>query len=74
MNTNVQADTFCIGLVASMQNVKVSTTSHLLPNRHKIYVGAVCLSSFQLSLNGHSISAINPEVSLIGGTTTSIAA
>jgi hypothetical protein len=70
MNTNVQADTFCIGLVASMQEVKVSTVINLLPNRHITYVDTVCLSLFQLSLNGHSISAINPEKSLMGGMTT----
>jgi hypothetical protein len=70
MNTNVQADTFCIGLVASMQEVKVSTVINLLPNRHIAYVDTVCLPLFQLSLNGHSISAINPESLLIGGTTT----
>ena len=74
MNTNVQADTFSIGLVASMEEVKVSTVINLLPNRHIAYVDAVCLPLFQLSLNGHSISAINPEDSLMGGMATSVMA
>lgn len=74
MNTTVQADTFSVGLVATMGEVKVSTVINLLPNRHIAYVDTVCLSLFQLSLNGHSISAINPENSLMGGMTTSIAA
>jgi hypothetical protein len=74
MNTNVQADTFSIGLVATMEKVTVSTVINLLPNRHITHVDTVCLSLFQLSLNGHSISAINPENSLMGGMATSVMA
>lgn len=70
MNINVQAETLTISVVATLVNVKVSTEIILLPNRHIINVDTLCLPLFQLSLNGHSISAINPELALTGGTTT----
>ena len=74
MNTTVRADTLTVGFVATMINVTVSTEKILLPNSHIITVDTVCPSLFYLSLNGHSISGVNPENSLIGGMTTLIAA
>jgi hypothetical protein len=70
MNICVQAGPLTISVVAKMVGSKVSTsTSHVLTVAKQ--VGTACLHAFNLSLNGHSISAINPELVLTGGTTTS---
>jgi hypothetical protein len=49
-----------------MVGSKVSTsTSHVLTVAKQ--VETTCLHPFNISLNGHSISAINPELALTGG-------
>jgi hypothetical protein len=70
MNICVQAGPLTISIVAKMVGSKVSTYT---PNVFTVAqrVEATCLHHFNLSLNGHSISAINPELVLTGGTTTS---
>ncbi len=69
MNICVQAGPLTISVVAVMVGSKVSTsTSHVLTVAKQ--VGTACLHPFNISLNGHSISAINPELVLTGGMAT----
>jgi hypothetical protein len=70
MNICVQAGPLTISVVAKMVGSKVSTyTPHVFTVAK--HVEATCLHLFNLSLNGHSISAINPELVLTGGMATS---
>jgi hypothetical protein len=69
MNISVQAEVLTIGFTANIVNPKITTTL-LLPNDN-ISVVVLCLHLPKLSVNGHSISAINPEDILIGGMATS---
>ena len=69
MNTCVQAGPLTVNVVATMVNTKVSTSISLMMTVAK-QVETTCLHHFNLSLNGHSISAINPELALTGGMTT----
>jgi hypothetical protein len=69
MNTCVQAEALTINLVARMIDAKVSTVISL-QNELVTSVVTTCLYTSSLSVNGHSISAINPENILIGGETT----
>jgi hypothetical protein len=69
MNTCVQAGPLTLSVVATIVNVKVSTSiSHVMTVAKQ--VETTCLHHFNLSLNGHSISAINPELALTGGMAT----
>jgi hypothetical protein len=69
MNTCVQAGPLTISLVAKLGLVKVSTTVSIIDMVTPI-VELTCLPLFKLTLNGHSISAINPELILLGGMAT----
>lgn len=69
MNVNVQAGSLTLGLVATMSDARVSTVVSFAT----IQTGNVettCLSFAPLAVNGHSISAINPESTLTGGMAT----
>ena len=69
MNTCVQAGPLTLCLVARLGNVKISTTVSFVDRLGHV-VEATCLPLTKLTINGHSISAINPESVLLGGTTT----
>ena len=69
MNICVQAGPLTISVVAKMVNSKVSTSTPNVLTVAKL-VETTCLHPFNLSLNGHSISAINPELVLTGGMAT----
>ena len=73
MNTCVQAGPLTISLVAILGAVKVSTTVSKIEMVTPI-VELTCLPLFKLTVNGHSISAINPESTLLGGMATSVMA
>jgi hypothetical protein len=68
MNICVQAGPLTLSVCAEIVNPKVSTSISLMTVAQQ--VETTCLHAFNLSLNGHSISAINPELVLTGGTTT----
>jgi hypothetical protein len=69
MNTCVQAGPLTLSVSAEIVNSKVSTSiSHMITVAQQ--VETTCLHAFNLSLNGHSISAINPELALTGGMAT----
>jgi hypothetical protein len=69
MNTCVQAGPLTLCLVARLGDVNVSTTISFVDNFVAV-VELTCLPLTKLTINGHSISAINPESVLLGGTTT----
>jgi uncharacterized membrane protein len=69
MNTCVQAGPLTLSFVAKLGDVKVSTTISFIDNFVAV-VELTCLPLTKLTINGHSISAINPELVLTGGTTT----
>ena len=69
MNTCVQAGPLRISLVAKLGAVKVSTTISFVDKICPV-VELTCLPLTKLTVNGHSVSAINPELVLTGGTTT----
>jgi hypothetical protein len=72
MNTVVQAETLTLGVVITIGNVTVSTSIlyNVVAN-----VETICLHTFNtISINGHSISAINPEFLKVGELTTSFVA
>lgn len=69
MNTVVQAETLTINFVAKIVDVKVSTS--LTPHDITAIAETVCLHTFTvLTINGHSIKAINPETLKVGELTT----
>jgi hypothetical protein len=69
MNICVQAGPLTLNVSVEMIGSKVSTST---PNVLTVakQVETTCLHAFNLSLNGHSISAINPELALTGGMAT----
>jgi hypothetical protein len=69
MNTSVQAGPLTLSLVAELVNPKVSTSTPYVQTVIK-QVETTCLHPFSISVNGHSVSAINPELVLTGGMTT----
>jgi hypothetical protein len=69
MNVNVQAGSLTLGVVATMSNAKVSTVVSFA-TFHIGNVETTCLSFAPLTVNGHSISAINPESTFTGGMAT----
>ena len=71
MNTCVQAGPLTVSLVAILGDVKVSTTITTFDVNGPL-VELTCLPLFKLTVNGHSISAINPELALLGGMATSV--
>ena len=73
MNICVQAGPLTLDVQVEMINSKVSTFTHHVFTVAK-HVETTCLHHFNLSLNGHSISAINPEFTLTGGMATSVMA
>ena len=70
MNICVQAGPLTLNVSAEIVNAKVSTSISLMMTVAQ-QVETTCLHAFHLSLNGHSISAINPELALTGGMATS---
>ena len=72
MNTNVQAEALTIGFKAEMVDAKVSVVIGI-SNRFVVTATDTFRLSSVVSINGHSLSAINPDV-LIGGEATLIAA
>jgi hypothetical protein len=71
MNTCVQAGPLTVSLVAILGDVKVSTSNTTFDVIGPL-VELTCLPLFKLTVNGHSISAINPESVLLGGMATSV--
>tara|TARA_R110000868_G_scaffold308105_2_gene569706 strand:+ start:384 stop:608 length:225 start_codon:yes stop_codon:yes gene_type:complete len=71
MNTCVQAGVLIISVKAEMISATVSTKRSPYKGTVAKQVETTCLHHFNLSLNGHSISAINPELVLTGGMATS---
>ena len=71
MNTCVQAGPLTVSLVAILGDVKVSTSITTFDVNGPV-VELTCLPLFNLTVNGHSISAINPELVLLGGMATSV--
>jgi len=70
MNKCVQVGPLTISLVAKLGAVKVSTTISKIEIVTPI-VELTYLPLTKLTVNGHSVSAINPEPVLIGGMATS---
>jgi hypothetical protein len=71
MNISVQAGVLEIHIGAEIVTPRVLTvTSFSTPTLQPL---SSCLAPFIVSINGHSLSAINPDV-LIGGEATLIAA
>jgi hypothetical protein len=68
MNICVQAGPLTLSVSAEIVNPKVSTSISLMTVAK--LVETTCLHPFNLSLNGHSVSAINPELVLTGGMAT----
>jgi hypothetical protein len=72
MNTSVQAGAMIVSLAATMIDAAVSTLNEV-NSYPTLRVDTTCLALSIISINGHSLSAINPDV-LIGGEATLIAA
>lgn len=71
MNARIEAGPLTFSVEAEMLNVTVFTQV-ILDNSHILSCEMTCLSPATISVNGHSISAINPELSLLGGLATSL--
>lgn len=73
MNARIEAGSLTIGYTAEIvePTVKVSVKTAYVNVLRSTWT---CLNSAPLSLNGHSISSINPELVLLGGTTTLVMA
>lgn len=72
MNTCVQAGPLVISVVAIITETKVLTSSVVMVVIND--VNSTCLHTSKLSINGHSISAINPDNFYVGGQAMPIAA
>jgi hypothetical protein len=72
MNTCVQAGPLTLSFVAVINEVKVSTTNVVMVVSN--FVDNTCLHTFKVSVNGHSLKAINPDFDKVGELTTLIAA
>lgn len=74
MNISVQAGPLTISLDAQLVDVKVSVEI-IIPVDFHTPTDMTCLPNFNIiSINGHSLSAVNPDVTLAGGKATLIAA
>jgi hypothetical protein len=69
MNVRVEAGSFNISLKATIvePTLKVEIRSEHIQSLRSAWT---CFSLTTLSVNGHSVSAINPEFALMGGTAT----
>lgn len=71
MNTCVQAGVLTLGVVAEIIQPKTSVVVIVADNTLSTHITEVlCLPQPKLIVNGHSISAINPESFSLGGLTT----
>jgi len=74
MNANVQAGPLTISLRAEIVDVKVSADI-IIPVDFRTSTDMTCLPNpTVISINGHSLSAVNPNKTLLGGKATLIAA
>ena len=71
MNARIEAGPLTFSVEAEMLNVTVFSQV-ILGISHTLFCEMTCLSPMPISVNGHSISAINPEFSLQGGMATSL--
>jgi hypothetical protein len=69
MNTRVQAEVLTLGVIAEMVNPKTLVVINVIDSNPYL-TKAICLPHIKISINGHSLSGVNPEDLLIGGTTT----
>lgn len=69
MNVRIETGSLTIGLSANFiePTIKVEISSNV---EHVLLLTWTCFILPSVSVNGHSISAINPELILTGGTTT----
>jgi hypothetical protein len=74
MNTCVQAGPLTINIMADMVSPSVSILYTPIVLTVAKLVETACLHPFSISINGHSLSAINPKSILIGDKATLIAA
>jgi hypothetical protein len=73
MNVEVAVGSIGISLKASVVEPTVTSSKILIVNTSH-YSPIVSKRSSVISINGHSLSAINPDSKMIGGETTLIAA
>jgi hypothetical protein len=73
MNARVEAGPLTIGLISNMvePTVKVEIKAVISQNLHSTWA---CFSLATPSINGHSLSGINPELILTGGMATLVMA
>jgi hypothetical protein len=69
MNIRVEAGPLTIGLTSNIVEPTVKVELKAIHGRH-LRSTWTCFSLSTPSINGHSLSGINPELSLIGGMTT----
>lgn len=73
MNVKVEASPLTLNVDATFVECSISTK--LNSGYAKISINNwTCFTLTPISVNGHSLSGINPEVALIGGMTTSAVA
>jgi hypothetical protein len=72
MNICVQAEVLSLGATAELTTPKISVVVNIIDNYTHI-TEFFCLSQPTISINGHSISGINPEFAKVGELATSLA-
>lgn len=70
MNVRVEAGPLTINVVAIVNDVVVSTQFNVFSS-HAVAAGWTCFSLAPISINGHSLNAINPDFAKVGELTTS---
>lgn len=70
MNVRVEAGPLTVNVVAIVNDVVVSTQFNVFSS-HAVVVDWACFSLAPISINGHSLNAINPDFIEVGELTTS---
>lgn len=73
MNAKIGAGPFIVSATAEMSQPAISSNTNI-PSVAIATSGGTCLSLSIISINGHSLSSINPDVFKKGGMTTSVLA
>lgn len=74
MNVEIEAGTLTIGFMAQIVEPKIVVELKLEGSNAITYSVTTCFYPTIISLNGHSLSAVNPDFNLIGVMATSIMA
>ena len=59
MNTRVQAEVLTLGVIAEMVNPKTLVVINVIDSNPYL-TKAICLPHIRISINGHSLSGVNP--------------